>query len=219
MAPAAQVATGLGALALLVFVLVVIPVVQAALAPQLGTIEVNPVSEGQIDQYAETLAANHDFLDDRSPFFAPMNPANQVDPVEERVEVQPGAKYGGPKLTGILGDVAIFERDVTSDGRKELRVGESGREITLVRVLTPISVEVQWRGRNWPVSMFADGRIELEGAGGARPFDFRGNNTNRGNTLDLSGGGSSNGGSLFIPVEQDNQPSQPARPRSPAANN
>lgn len=113
---------------------------------------------GWAERYATQLTTNHDRVAGRSPFFTPAAPPPPAPPprVVEETEEDPGppppppppARYGGPDMIAMMGDVVWFAND------KRLRVGEEDSGVTVVATNPPWKATLLWRGIEFEVPLF-----------------------------------------------------------------
>lgn len=114
------------------------------------------------ERYAERVETNRQRLTGRSPFFTPAEPPPPPPPPpppreeEEEEEENPGppppppppARYGGPEMVAMMGDVVWFAND------KRLRVGEEDSGVTVVSTTPPWTAKLLWRGIEFDVQLF-----------------------------------------------------------------
>ena len=154
---------GIAALMLALYVLVAsvsgVSLISALLVPTTSPSEspADSLPAGQ-DRLSEYVAQ----IDGRTMFFTPAPPpprpvitANNddglgVDP--------PPARYGGPKVIGLLNDTVWF-----SDKRQAIVGGEAVGDLRVISTDAPWSVTVQWQGVEFDVPFLARDSVVLAG--------------------------------------------------------
>ncbi len=85
----------------------------------------------------------------------------------------PDTYYAGPKLLGLSGHFAYFDR-VVLDGAQEVKIGEKGGTVELLRVLPPFRAVVKWQAQEWTLNLLESKPIyaanPMMGSGGADGF-------------------------------------------------
>lgn len=172
-------------IAILVFLWSLKPIFAALFAPSLQEAPVVTQPDGEIPP---ALLADLHALNDRSPFFPPVEPPKPYvrpdpGPVVER-DPQKGP-YAGPKLIGLVSNQAVFDRAVNQSDQY-LKVGQKGSGLELVSIELPWTATVMWNSFEYELNLFE--RIEpgtgmpFPGTGGTAPLSnvFNNNRPNRG---------------------------------------
>ncbi|MFG0328662.1 MAG: hypothetical protein ACF8PN_02080 [Phycisphaerales bacterium] len=126
------------------------------------------------DRYNERLAMYKEAVDDKSAFFDPAPPTPEVaetpEPVRRDPEPVTPRSYGGPDLLGIVGNRAIFKG--TASDPLEVKIGEERNGVELVKIEAPWYAHVRWRGGDFVVNLFEEGKFKSSGGGSGGFGDF-----------------------------------------------
>ncbi len=168
-------------------------VLSAMMRPALSELMVTGDDDPVRLAFETALDGDRKFIDGKSIFYPP----NRMVVVPEDDEDEPVAPvfetYRGPKLMGLSGHFAYFDREVLKGG-KEIRVGEKGGTLELVRIIPPFQAVVRWQSKEWPLNLlettstygageFGGGatnasRMGVANSGAGNPFSQRGSSPN-----------------------------------------
>lgn len=146
-----------------------VPLVFAKSAPVLKAV----VRDGSAT-FDAALARDAQRIDNRSPFFVPPRPTPKVverpksepKPIEKpKDEAPPPARYGGPGIIAMLGDSVWLETG------SRVRVDEEADGVRVVSTQAPWSARVQWRGKEYDVTLFERTTAEFLAGGQAASGD------------------------------------------------
>lgn len=171
-------------------------VLGALLRPALDAFSVPAADPALTEKFASALDANRDFIGRKSIFFTPQapvtTPTEGADPVQER-----RSTYGGPKLMGLSGHFAYFDRAVLN-GAQEIKIGETGGTVELMRIVPPFKAVVKWQTQEWTLDLLKTEAIYTAGSRQSGSISDRFGVSNRGGTNPFTRRGSSpNGNRLF----------------------
>lgn len=152
----------LGALASIVLVVTLIPVVGAVFIPSAESSVSKAAGEELDKQYKLAFDDYLKQFDGRSLFFTPAPPTSEQPPEPEPAEdTTPKEKpkpttYGGPSIIAMINDAVWF------DNGKKMKVGaEAADDMRVLRVQAPWEATIEWKGVEFAVNFIARDGVVL----------------------------------------------------------
>ena len=161
--------------AILVIVWSCVGLVTTMVGPSFNTQQVSAQDPQDTANYLASIDSDHEFIDRKSSFFKPKAPV-AIDEKPETNDTTPPpvhTVYSGPKLMGLSGVTAYFDQPVLNN-ENNIKIGEEGGTVELIRIIPPFKAVVKWQAKNWTLNLM-DTKFSFTTApeGSAQPLSLR----------------------------------------------